>query len=150
MKKVVTIMAIAFLLTGCGNANQVNNKEVVSNTNENQVVENNSNQETDKIELYSDDHKIVFKQVTGSYLVFYYEGNQITGYETYLDYEDSTTASVAVDIIKNDHENYQNVKSVSQKGQYVVVEYNENEYSAYSLDDVKSTYSLLEQVQKNS
>ena len=147
MKKIIAIMALALLLTGCGDNNA--NENIQENNNSNNVVENKTTTE-DKIELYSDDHKIVFKQVAGSYLVFYYEGNQITGYELYLNYEDSTTASVAYSVLKQDHSAYSNVKNVTQKGQYVIIEYDEAEYSAYSLEDVKRTYAALEQIQKNS
>ncbi len=142
MKKTLIIIAIAVLLTGCGD-----NKSVSSVNN---ISENNSPEISEKVELYSDDTKIVYKQSKGSYLVFYYDGNKIIGYELYLDYEDEETASVAYEVLKQDHSAYNNVKNINQKGQYVVIEYNENEYAAYSLDDVKRTYSTLEQVQKNS
>ena len=142
MKKALIIITIAVLLTGCGD-----NKSVSS---VNSISENNSPEISEKVELYSDDTKIVYKQSKGSYLVFYYDGNKIIGYELYLDYEDEETASVAYEVLKQDHSAYNNVKNINQKGQYVVIEYNENEYAAYSLDDVKRTYSTLEQVQKNS
>ena len=142
MKKALIIITIAVLLTGCGD-----NKSVSSVNN---ISENNSPETSEKVELYSDDTKIVYKQSKGSYLVFYYDGNKIIGYELYLDYEDEETASVAYEVLKQDHSAYNNVKNINQKGQYVVIEYNENEYAAYSLDDVKRTYSTLEQVQKNN
>ena len=147
MKKILLIVMLMVLLTGCGTKTEEDIVNEVTNTNVNEVT-NNDNQNNDKVELYSDSTKIVFKHSSNSSLVFYYSGDQITGYEAYLDYEDATTAAVAVSIIQNDTEHYPNTKRVYQKGQYVVVEYNEDEYSGYTLEDVKKTYAALEILQK--
>ena len=149
MKKLITIFALCLLLTGCGDKENTEEAEkVVNNTTSNTTEE--VKKDVEKIELYSDDTKIVFKQVNGSYLVFYYEGDSITGYETYLDYEDTTTASVAYTVLKADHSAYENVEEILQKGQYVIIKFNNDAYSGYTLEEVKLTYSALEQIQKNN
>lgn len=140
MKNVISIIILLLLLTGCGTKN--NNSMNEKNNNQ---VNDNSNED---IKLYSDDSKIVFKQSNNSYLVFYYEEDKITGYELYLNYEDSSTASVAYNVLKDNHSAYNNVKNIYQNGKYVVIEFNEEEYNAYSLEDVKRVYEKLEQVQK--
>ena len=142
MKKALIIIALSLFLIGCENNNGIQNSS--NNTVDNPV------EKSEKVDLYSDESKLVYKQSKGSYLVFYYDGNKITGYETYLDYEDEETASVAYEVLKEDHSAYNNVKNIKQNGQYVVIEYNEIEYAAYSLDDIKRINSALEEVKKNS
>ncbi len=149
MKKVFIILTMIFVLAGCGSDKVDNTNEVVNDNTSANVSENKtSNNASDIVELYSDDTKIVFKQANNSSIVFYYEGNTITGYELYLNYEDPTTASVAYTVLQKDHSAYENVESISQKGQYVIIKYNNDAYSGYTLEEVKMTYAALEQVTK--
>ncbi len=153
-KKILLSIFTLFMLimfTGCGNkTDEVNDKpdDVVLPSDDNKSDEVNTNDNTttneaDDYELYSDDTKIVFKNGQVS-MVFYYSGNEITAFHEYIEYEDATTANYALSIIEQD----ESISKVYTKGRYLVIEYAESEYADYTLEDIKLTYSYLEEAKK--
>lgn len=99
--------------------------------------------ENAKIELYSDDTKMVFKN-GNSQLVYYYSGDTITAYHAYIDYEIATTAKyVATSVIEKDA----TIDKVYAKGRYVVVEYAKSTYEDTTATEVRKLYSAIEQYQ---
>ena len=150
MKRVLAILVLILLLTGCGETNEEENNTVNNNAINNIINGSNEGEDnTVDIELYSTDRKLVFKRKENYYYVFYYDGNKIINYEEYKNYEDETTALVAAELINEKKEELGNVKGAYRLGTYVVIEYTEEEYSGYTTDGVRNIYSNLEQVFKN-
>ena len=130
-----------FMITACGNKEKLDEDIINDNS------EDNKEEKYDDLELYSDDTKIVFARGQEK-VVFYYKGNEITGEHTYFDYQSKALAQMALTAL-NSSEN-ENIAKAYVNGKYLVIEYNENEYGALTLEDVKLTYSYLEEVKKSS
>ena len=96
------------------------------------------------IELYSDSKKIVFENGS-SKMVFYYDGEKITAHFDYVDYGKEEMAKQALKIYKKDNAL---VKNVSVKGKYLIIEYQDSEYSSMKTSDIKKAYSYLKEVKK--
>lgn len=148
MKKKVLLILIIFLMTftllGCGK--ESNKKEEKITRDEIEKLINDSDTSSDsEINLYSDDTKIVFEN-GNSKLVFYYSGNEITAYHSYIDYGDSVTAKYALKVL----ENGDNIDKIYTKGKYLVIEYDKSQYETLTLDEVKLTYSYLEELKKQN
>lgn len=153
MKKKVMMCILAillsFIIVGCGNNGAIDNDE--SNDNNENINENTNVEETiDNFNLYSDDTKIVFNYMGVYQIVYYHTGDTITGLEWYYNYENSETASYMVAGIKASIDEDDNVESVKQKGKYVIVKFKEEEYKDMSLEQVKQSYSYLEEVKNNN
>ena len=140
----ITITLCILLITGCGLQNDAEEDIETTNNNTAEEAETNTSTESEKIELYSDNTKIVFKNASGS-LVFYYSGEKITKYEAYLDYQTPALAQYALSVIEKDNST---IKNAYVKGRYVVVEYNESEYENMTVSEVRTLYSYLEESQK--
>lgn len=148
MKRIVLFVCIlfsVFLVTGCGK------DEVVNNNNSNNIENNSSGETYENIELYSDETKIVFRYETTTY-VFYYSGEEITGYHTYIDYGDAATAGSAYQVFNTEKKNGQmeTVDKVYTKGKYVVFEFNKSEYEGMEVKDLRTAYSYMEEVKKEN
>lgn len=153
MKKKVMMCILAillsFIIVGCVNNGAIDNDE--SNDNNENINENTNVEETiDNFNLYSDDTKIVFNYMGVYQIVYYHTGDTITGLEWYYNYENSETASYMVAGIKASIDEDDNVESVKQKGKYVIVKFKEEEYKDMSLEQVKQSYSYLEEVKNNN
>lgn len=149
MKKALGILISIFMifaLVGCGN-DEKNIGDII----ENQNNDNKNNEDSEEnIKLYSDDTKLVFN-FNGVYqIVYYYSDDKITGLEYYYNYGDSATAKYAVTTLKSAYEQETNIKSVEQKGSYVIVKFTEKEYKDDTVEEIKQTYSYLEQIYENS
>ena len=130
------------MVTACGSKEKLDN-DIQNNSSEEETGE----EEYADLELYSDDTKIVFARGQEK-VVFYYKGNEITGEHAYFDYQSKALAEMALTAL-NSNEN-ENIDRAYVNGKYLVIEYNENEYGHLTLEDVKLTYSYLEEVKKNS
>lgn len=153
MKKKVMMCILAillsFIIVGCVNNGAIDNDE--SNDNNENINENTNVEETiDNFDLYSDDTKIVFNYMGVYQIVYYHTGDTITGLEWYYNYENSETVSYMVAGIKASIDEDDNVESVKQKGKYVIVKFKEEEYKDMSLEQVKQSYSYLEEVKNNN
>ena len=155
MKKIIVLSAIlfvtVFMLTGCGNSKQ-NAKTSNNNSDIDQVIDNNtssnsssSNTAEEKIDLYSDDTKIVFINGQSS-LVFYYSGDEITAYHAYYDYATEANARVALNVLEKD----ESIDKAYVKGRYLVVEFNKSEFEDLKLSEIRQVYSYLEEAKKSN
>ena len=88
--------------------------------------------------MYSDDEKLVFENEVVKY-VFYYKGDKVIAYHTYIDYKDSQKAQAAKEEISKNKEDI--INKVYTNGKYVVIEYNEKAQEDMSISEIKETYS---------
>lgn len=145
MKKKLFLTLLSFILifslTACGDKT-----EEEDNTNE--ETENTSTVgDLDDVELYSDDAKYVFELANTKY-VFYYSGNTITGYETYVGYDTKEAASIAYAALRT--QDLESVDKYYLKGKYIVFKWKESEYADLSVEDIKLSHSYMKELKKNS
>ncbi|MBR6034285.1 MAG: hypothetical protein IKP28_06145 [Clostridia bacterium] len=96
------------------------------------------------LELYSDSTKIVFANGQTK-MVFTYNGDEITGYMVYIDYENATTAAYALTLIDGEDDS---IEKAYVSGNYLVIEYAKSEYENLTVDDVRRAYSYLKEATK--
>ena len=148
MKKYLLILfafCLTISLTACGNENnEESNEKNKENTSETDNTEKEAEKELDKIELYSDNTKMVFKSAN-SQLIYYYSGDKITAYHAYIDYENAATANYALSLLEGD----ESTDKAYTKGRYLVVEYAKNQYEDLKASEVKALYSYMEQIKNN-
>ena len=155
-KILFSVLAIIMCLTivGCGKEEKQNNilGDIIENftnsenNDKDDSSKNNDDKDTslDEIKLYSDDTKMVFNFYDQYNIVYHYKGDTITGLELYYDYGTEELAKISKSAIEQTQD-YE-IKSVVQKGRYVIVTYNEEAYQDMTVEEVKQTYSYLEQV----
>ena len=84
-----------------------------------------------------DDNKIEFQE-ENSKIIYYYQGDKITGYESYITFDSKEVAEVAVKAF-NDGSN-PNIEKAYVDDKSVVIVYNEKAYQSKSLEDIKNEY----------
>ena len=134
----ITIFFSILLLVGCSKKEE----DTISKQKNIQKKDTTIN-EQEEIELYSDKNKLVFENGKTK-LVYYYKDDKITGYETYIDYDNKENANIAKETMELDDR----IKKVYTKGKYLVVEYNESEYSSMTLKELKIINSLLKEIKE--
>lgn len=137
-------VAICIALTGC-----VNKKNNNDNNNQSEQGVNEENIDAE-IKLYSDDKTIVFDFLGAYKMVFYYSGDKITGHELFYDFGDSATASIGKASIEANLTDEDNVESVKQNGRYIIVKYKEIEFRNMTVEEIKTIYSYLKEIQKSN
>lgn len=156
MKKIllcVLSMIICFSLVGCTQEK----KEEIGLDDLLNIFENNEESDSSKdsssdknteeeIKLYSDDSKLVFNFYDIYNLVYYFEKDKITGLEYYYNYSTEELATYAKASLEQEKD--EEVKSIVQKGKYIIVTFKESAYKDMTVDEVKQTYSYLDQVLK--
>lgn len=97
-------------------------------------------------ELYSDDNMIVYDGEDGKYkVVIHHEDGVIKGLEYYYDLGDKKTATSAMELMKED---FDDLESISQNGQYVKLTFKDDVYKNISLEDFKQVYSEFDELRK--
>lgn len=97
-------------------------------------------------ELYSDDKMIVYDGEDGKYkIVVHHEDGKVVGLEYYYDLGDKETALSAMDLMKED---FKDLENISQDGQYVKLTFKDDLYKDLSLDEVKQIYSEFDELKK--
>lgn len=131
MKKVLLVVAICLLslsLVGCNKEKEKDNNKEIS--------------------LYSDKTKIVFDNNGYYKMVYYYEGDKITGIKHYYDLETEEKATEKLVKDKEDLKYNITIKSITQEGRYVIYTMAESEYKDLTVEKVKTDYSYLTEVTK--
>ena len=142
-KKFIFGILVCLMLTflvGCGN------KEVPLDEKEPNDSTTEPGEAIEDIELYSDDTKIVYNYNDLYKLVYYHDGTNITGLENYYEMENSAVAAYTKTSLASTYPN----ATLTQKGRYVIITYNESEYKDLTLEEVKETFSFLQEIQKNN
>lgn len=152
MKKKILLGLLAvvmcFTLTGCGEEEPQDINDLLNGGGSSE--KGNNDNADDEINLYSDNTKMVF-DFSGIYkIVYYYKGEKITGLEYYYNYESKEVAKLAVTSLKTQYTEEDNIDSITQKGGYVIIKFKEEEYKDTTVQEVKDTYSFLEQVYENN
>lgn len=133
------VIVMLFITTGCGN----NTKEEINNKEE--IIENTNTLSEEEIKLYSDDTKMVFELENVKH-VFYYQGDIITAYHTYVDYNDLESAKYAYQYLKK--EDLENVDKYYLKGRYIIFEMKDSEYEDILVSDLRNLYSYMKELKE--
>ena len=97
-------------------------------------------------ELYSDDNMVVYDGDEGKYkIVIHHDGDKVLGLEYYYNLGDKDTASKAIDLMKED---FADLESIKQEGQYVKLTFKDDLYKDLSFDEFKEVYSEFEELKK--
>ena len=139
MKKIISILLVTMFclaMVGCG---KVETDEDELDTKVNDSVETGN----EELKLYSDNTKYVFEYTNTKY-VFYYSGDKITAYHTYVDYQTAESARAVYQALKLG--DYEDLDKVTQKGRYLLFEWNERTYEGLTASDLKTTYSYMKEL----
>ncbi|MDO5569609.1 MAG: hypothetical protein Q4G04_05850 [bacterium] len=150
MKKIKMLAVLSFislLLVGCGQTTNNNTANESGSTTSEKSLNQTENVSED-VELYSDDTKLVFNFYDTYKIVYYYSGNTITGLEWYYTYDSVEVATVSLAAINANLTSDDQVESVTQNGRHIIVKMKPAAYEGMTTEEVKSTYSYLEQVYK--
>ena len=100
----------------------------------------------------SDDKKLVLNLKTNpseedpytpleSHLVYYYSGNEITGFKAFYKYPNAEAAKTAYDFYFNDGDNY--YENIETKGNYVIITTKETDYNSLTAEDVRQQIEYI-------
>lgn len=146
-KKIFSILTASFciLLTGCSNKNNTNN--TFDNKNQNNIKQQEIEQKIDE--------KIIFKISEDSYYVFYYSQGKNIKYETWTKFSSKEKAEETAEklkqtsLITTNTEVKKLIKSVNVKNNFIIVEYNNAEYTDIPLDVLKqdlAEYEIVDEI----
>lgn len=144
MKKVLSIFAICFLsllLVGCGcekKKEEGNNGDSVEKQIEKTIAS-----------LYTDENKLVYNNGDVYKIVYYYEGNEITGLEHYYEYANEKEALEHYNKDKEELKNHFSIKKIYLSGKYVVYKLVGEEYEGKTVEEIKNAYPFLIPVYEN-
>lgn len=145
---ILLISIISISLTGCDDKND---DDIINNANK-QSEKNNTKKENedvnDVVALYSDDTKMVFNVDDVYYMVYYHDGTKITGMEYVYSYPDVETAKFTETTLKSTYEKNDGVESVERSGKQIKILFDDDSYEDLSVEEVKKTYSMYEQIYK--
>ena len=97
-------------------------------------------------ELYTDDNMIVYDGEDGKYkIVIHHEEGKVVGLEYYYDLGDKDTATKAMELMKED---FTDLESIKQDGQYVKLTFKDDLYKDLKLDELKEVYSEFKELKK--
>ena len=89
---------------------------------------------------------VVYDGEDGKYkIVVHHENGKITGLEYYYDLGDKETATSAMDLMKED---FEDLESIAQEGQYIKLTFKDDLYKELDLDKIKQIYSEFDELKK--
>ena len=153
MKKVLMCLLtviICFTLTGCFTNQKEKlvkdiietDKKEVEDTKEKATESKTTDDE--EINLYSDNTKLVF-EIGNIKHVFYYSGDNITAYHSYVEYDTKAQATTALAVAEKDD----TIKKMYVKGKYIIIEFNESQYKDLTVSQGKTAYAYMKEVKEN-
>lgn len=146
---ILLISIISVSLTGCGQKNNDDAIDEKENNKQNSEEKNNKNEtDEEEVSLYSDDTKIVFNAGGVYYLVYYHDGENITGLDYVYSYPDVDTAKFTETMLKASYDGNNSVNSVERKGKQIKISFNETGYQGLTVEEVKANYSMYEEIHK--
>ena len=135
-------------LTACGGKKEEKGSDIPQTQQAEQTdpIENPTEKQAGNVELAEktdDTHYVFFLEP--AYHVFEHEGDTITGYYTYIKYDDALNAEAAYDIFKDKYENnpedWQGVDRAEIVGTALVVYYSSDIYGGTPLSTIEKSYS---------
>ena len=169
MIAVVTILS----LMGCGNKDNEEEKNPSETTPvETQTEANNGNvneadltaeevvdllpEETvteiqeslNNLEISSDKNTISFKQDETTTAVYHHDGEKITGFEAYKEFDSVELALAAEAEAKADPETMEDVESIKVEGNKVHVVFKASAYEGTTLEEVQQAVALIQAIQE--
>ncbi|HOZ54019.1 MAG TPA: hypothetical protein PKY25_01645 [Bacilli bacterium] len=141
MKKKIFISFLLILLcltiAGCG-------KKITENNTTTTTKVTATNESTLDFDYTTDDNKIVFNFNDAYYMVFYFNGQTVTGMWYVFDFEDVETANASVAIYRSQYKNDENgFKRVYRRGTSVVIEFDGEQYKDLTRKQIEATFSYL-------
>ncbi len=127
--KIALVVLVCVVLVGCGCKKKDDGKD--------------KNKGETAYHLYTDDTKLVYNNNDLYKIVFYYEGNNITGVEHYYDYKTESDAKLQYEKDKETYKNNTTIKTIKQVDKYVVYVMSDTEYEGKTVEQVKNDYSYL-------
>lgn len=102
--------------------------------------------------LYSTENRAVFNLGNVYYLVYDFDGENVSGLSYYYDYEDENAAQSSYNYFQNALKNDEldEIKDVKKNGKYVILTAKEEEYANTTKETVMEAYSYLELIYDNS
>ena len=89
---------------------------------------------------------IVYDGEDGKYkIVIHHEEGKVVGLEYYYDLGDKDTATKAMELMKED---FTDLESIKQDGQYVKLTFKDDLYKDLKLDEFKEVYSEFKELKK--
>ena len=151
MKKIIAIFITLFIcaaLTACGGKKEEKGSDVpqTQQAEKTDPVENPTEKQAGTVELAekTDDTHYVFL-LEPAYHVFEHEGDTITGYYTYIKYDDALNAEAAYhafqDKYENNPEDWQGVDRAEIVGTAFVIYYSSDVYGGAPLSTIEKSYS---------
>ena len=90
------------------------------------------------------------ENMTAIHTIYYYEGDKITGAETYYEFKTKEDAKAAYDsIVELLGEDSEKAESYSLSGKYIIIEAAEEDYADLTASEVKNYIELYEALQGN-
>ena len=138
--KIISALLIAVSLTACQKT-----KEDTPITTENvqdilSDVEAPHPEEYASIEFESNDKQIIFQR-GGNTVVYKRDGDTITGFSTYIDYDTPAKANDALQALQE--RNDSSVEKAEVNGKYLVITYSEKTYEGLTVDDIVDSYESV-------
>ena len=155
MKRNVLIIALAFALlfsfAACScsknkssDTKGVTEKATIDSTDD--VISQQESLEDGEVKLVKDKDKLCYVSGAAT-IVYYYDGNDITGYEMYVNYGSDEAAEMAVQGLEESNEAGDiGIDSITQNGSYVIIKYAKSEYEGLTVKDVKEQYEDFEKL----
>ncbi|HPZ00688.1 MAG TPA: hypothetical protein PLS28_04390 [Clostridiales bacterium] len=148
MKRKILIVLLALVLlfsfAGCScKSKKAQEKEAVESTED--IIKQQDALKDGEVKLVEEDGKLCYLSDAAT-IVFYYEGDKITGHEMYVDYNDADTAKMAYQAIEQVCQESDDYESVSLKGNYVIMKYAKSEYDGMTVAQVKEEYKNFKQM----
>ncbi|MCQ2433350.1 MAG: hypothetical protein MJ175_12165 [Clostridia bacterium] len=142
MKKIITgilMLALVFSLAACGSEKNNDDDVGIGGDVVQGAEDNNAGADEDfKLEVKEDDHTVVFTADVITF-VFTHDGENVTGYTTYTEYDSAEDAKTVADTYKALKDQFveRGIKSVTAKGKYLITEYLESGFAYKTYEDLK-------------
>lgn len=95
-----------------------------------------------ELNIKEDDQKIIW-EVENTTIVYYHDGQDVTGYEAYIETSSAADAKVAIDVYQKNAEQDDTIDEVSRKGKYIYIKYNKSGFEYVTYDELKETSDML-------
>lgn len=152
MKKILVILLAFCMLFGfascsCGSKDNGNKEDVVAEGNEKadaKIKEQAKDMKDGEVKMVEDSEKVSFVSGVAT-ITFYVKDNAVTGHEMMINYQSKDAAKTALSAMKTSSDyDRDEIESISQDGEYVIIKFTKAEYGGYTVDEVKQMAKTME------